>query len=55
MKNAALKFFFALAEVTQVDGKFVVTITQPVSLSRICVDNFPEAPQTFSLTYNKVR
>ncbi|MGV3697989.1 hypothetical protein [Flavobacterium sp.] len=55
MKNAALKSFFALADFTQVDGKFVVTNTQPVSLSRIYVDNFPEAPQTFSLTCNKVR
>lgn len=43
------------ATVTQVDGKFVVTITEPVTISRIYVDNFPQAPQTFTLKCNKVR
>ncbi|UPT69850.1 MAG: hypothetical protein M0D53_11985 [Flavobacterium sp. JAD_PAG50586_2] len=43
------------ATVTQVDGKSVVTITEPVTLTRTYNDNFPQAPQTFTLTCNKVR
>lgn len=43
------------ATVTQVEGKFVVTITEPVTLTRILNDNFPQAPQTFTLKCNKVR
>ena len=43
------------ATVTQVEGKFVVTITEPVTITRIYADNFPQAPQTFLLKCNKVR
>lgn len=43
------------AIVTQVDGKFVVSITEPITLTRIYNDGFVQAPQTFTLTCNKVR
>jgi hypothetical protein len=43
------------ATVTQVNGKFVVTITEPVTLNLTMNDGISQAPQTFTFRCNNVR
>jgi hypothetical protein len=43
------------ATVKQVDSKFVVSITTPVTLTRTLNDGLAQAPQNFALSSNEVR
>ena len=43
------------ATVTQQNGEFLVTITEPITLTRVYNNGLSEAPETFTLKCNKVR
>lgn len=43
------------ATITNANGNFLISIEQPITLTRILNDGFEQAPQTFTLICNKVR